>query len=224
MKEIAVLLQKELKIEWRTGQFAALILCLSVLVSILAGIGLTSTFLDPPNLRRLFPVILWLVFIFSATVAMSRSFDYELLDRGIEGFILLGVPPWKIFIAKFLVTLGLSFVGVAVSFVIVGSFCSVPVGGLLMRFFVPALLVSIGYGALSTLLAAVASSSQLRGLLLPLILLPLLFPLFFGAIELTAITVSRGAFIESSWLSLLIGLDVVYLALGINLYEYVIRD
>jgi heme exporter protein B len=224
MGELFTLLRKELTIELRTGQFATLIFCLSVLISVLAGIGITSTYLDPLATRKVFPLVLWLVFIFSATIAMSRSFDYELLDRAIDGLLLLGVSPWKMFLAKFVVTVALSVASLLISFYILGSFCTLSITPLLSQLMIPGVLAGIGYSALATLLAGVASSSQLRGLLLPLILIPLLFPLFFGAIELTADALSGGISLDSTWLSLLIGLDVVYLALGLNLYEHVIRD
>lgn len=39
--------------------------------------------------------------------------------------------------------------------------------------------------ALIVVLAAVASTSRMRGVLLPIIALPLLFPLFFAGVEMT---------------------------------------
>jgi ABC-type transport system involved in cytochrome c biogenesis permease component len=65
----------------------------------------------------------------------------------------------------------------------------------------------------------------LKGILLPVLLFPLSFPLFFAAIELSMGLVTGGGLPASSpWLSLLVGLDVLYFVLGLNLIAYVVRD
>jgi heme exporter protein B len=88
-----------------------------------------------------------------------------------------------------------------------------------------AFLVVVAYAALSSLLAGIAVQARLKGLLLPLILLPLIFPLFFAALELSSALLIGGSFAWSSfWFKLLLLLDLLYLLLGLNLFEYVVKE
>ena len=67
--------------------------------------------------------------------------------------------------------------------------------------------------------------SQLINILSRLILIPLLSPLFFAAVELsTQVMTLHRIDLDSGWMSLLIGLDVLYVVLGLNLFQYVIRE
>jgi hypothetical protein len=62
-------------------------------------------------------------------------------------------------------------------------------------------------------------------MLAPLLALPLLFPLFFAGIEMTTELVLRGAVdIAAVWPSLLLVVNAVFLVLGLNLYDFVVRD
>ena len=83
----------------------------------------------------------------------------------------------------------------------------------------------IACSALATILSGMTVASHMRQILLPLLMLPLIFPILFAATELTAQSMSpAGLEYGSPWFSLLIGLDVLYLAVGINLFEFVIRE
>ena len=92
-------------------------------------------------------------------------------------------------------------------------------------------LVAIGAGAclalaaLVVLLVGVAGTSRLRGILVPLLALPLLFPLFFAGVEMTSnVVLSGGLPAGSVWPSILVCINALYLILGINLFELAIRE
>jgi ABC-type transport system involved in cytochrome c biogenesis permease component len=87
------------------------------------------------------------------------------------------------------------------------------------------LFSSSALASLVVVVGAIASTSKLRGVLAPLLTLPLLFPLFFAGIEMTTELVVRGGLdLESVWPSLLVVVNAVYLVLGLNLFDFAIRD
>jgi len=225
MNKIKTLIQKELIVELRSGQNITLMFSVAILLAAVTGIGFTGSFLDAAALKKTYAPLVWILFLFSGTIGLSRIFDYELQDRAIEGLILTGVKPWKIYLSKLLIAFSFSFITLILNGALLALLMGVSIYSIVPQLALLFLLASLGYSALATLLAAVASSSKLKGLMLPLILFPLLFPLLLGTIELTADLLHNGALqIGSTWLALLIILDVVYIVLGINLYEYVIYE
>jgi ABC-type transport system involved in cytochrome c biogenesis permease component len=84
---------------------------------------------------------------------------------------------------------------------------------------------SSALAALLTLLAAVASTSKLKGILLPIISIPVLFPVFLCGMEMTTELVLNGALSDGSpWPLLLLCAETLYLIVGINVFELAIRE
>jgi len=225
MKIFFSLLKKDLMIEGRGKETLALMLSLSVLLSVIVSFGVGSAFFDSSEVRRIFPAFLWVVFVFTATVSVGQSYGYELEEKGIEGLLLSGVSPTSIYLSKVVSNFLVVSVGHLFAMAILSVLLDVEIFSVIGSLILLSVLVVGAYSSLSTLLAAMASTSRLKNMLLPLILLPLLFPMFFAAIELTADVMENSQMDPGSiWLSLLIALNVVYIVLGVNLYDYVVRE
>jgi ABC-type transport system involved in cytochrome c biogenesis permease component len=84
---------------------------------------------------------------------------------------------------------------------------------------------SSALSALLVLLAAIASTSKLKGVLLPVISLPLLFPVFLCGLEMTTQLVVNGVMDDGApWPYLLLCANALYLVAGINLFDPAIRE
>lgn len=225
MKHFTHLLLKDLSLELRAKEMVVVSIGLSLLLTAIAALGVNITFIPQKVLPDLFPALLWMIFLFSATTAVGRSYDYDLEHRAIDGILLSGVSPSAIYFSKYassalilLFSHLLSIVGLAV---LLDLSLMKQMPGLIAV----SLLVVLGYCALSTLVAVIANASRLKNMLMPLVLMPLLFPLFLAALQITAEIMQNGAFdIGSVWVSLLVAVDVIYIALGFNLYEFVLRE
>jgi heme exporter protein B len=225
MRCFLALLKKDLLIEVRTKETVGVIVFLSIAIAVVAALGVNSAFVGGDVVRRLFPALTWIAFLFAATVSLGRSFEPELEHMAIEGVLLTGTSPAQVFVAKWLTASAITFFGQALTIVTLGVLLDVPLGEILGRYLIITALVVSGYAALATLLTALASTTRLKGVLLPILLLPLVFPIFFAAVELSLSVVLEGVLpLQSPWLSLLLGLDVVYFVLGLNLYEFVVRE
>ncbi|MCO6429432.1 MAG: heme exporter protein CcmB [Deltaproteobacteria bacterium] len=223
--KIFTLIKKDLLQELRAKESLAFMFSLSILFSVVLGIAVNSALLNQESVTKLFPGLLWVIFIFSATMTVERSLQNEMQHMALEGLLLLGVSSFQIFIAKLVSNTLLSGLGFLLCTFFLAILLDIGIVHVAAPFTLIASLTVIGYSALATVAVAISSSSQLKSLLLPLILIPLLFPLFFAATELGAVLFAGGAFDPASgWLSLLIALDVLYIVLGMNLYEYVIKE
>jgi heme exporter protein B len=224
MSKFFALLKKDLLLELRTKEAVALLLFLTVMLSVSVSIGVANAYIPQDNIVKLYAPMLWVVFMLCAAVALGRTSEYDLHWRALDAVILTGVPAYTIFAAKTVANFIFLSITQLLTLVVLAVLMGVDISADFWSLLLISVLVVFGYAALGTLLSAIASGSRLRSLLLPLIMLPLLFPLLFCAIELSADLLSLHSIaLDSFWLSLLVGLDVVYFTVGFNLYGEVIR-
>jgi heme exporter protein B len=212
-----------------------MLLSLAILVAVVISFGVTSVFLDPREREQLFPALVWLAFVLNAAVSLGRSFEYEVEHRAIDGLLVVGVAPEAIFFAKWLVNSVVLVLAHAVGVLALAVLLNVSLVSVLAPFSIVSGVVIAAYSALATLAAALSTTSRLRGALLPLILLPLVFPLFFCAVELTTQlmqqhltlgSVADGEIVglRGGWFQMLLGLGALYLFLGAMLFDGAVRE
>ena len=225
LRVLLVLLQKEARLELRGKEILTLLLCNAILMSALVGAGISSAMLDRLNTTRVFPMLLWLIFLLTTTASVVRAYEQELENRGFEGLLLAGVTGSQIYVAKVISMTFLFFCNIILLSVVLAAALDQQLSTILLPLALLGLCSASALAALIVGLAAVASTSRMRGVLLPIIALPLLFPLFFAGVEMTTELVVRGAIdLTLPWPSILLCANALYFALGINLFEYAIRD
>ena len=225
VKTLGVLIRKEWRLEWRSKELFTLLACNAVLFSVLVGAGVSSAVLDAATAEKIYPMLLWVVFMLSTTTAVTRFNEQELEGRGFEGLLLSGVSGAQMYLAK-VVLMTLFF---SVSFVFLALLLALSLDKEVSEILSSLCLVGIGassaLAALLTLLAAVASTSKLKGILLPIISIPVLFPVFLCGMEMTTELVLNGALAEGSpWPVVLLCAETIYLVAGINLFEMAVRE
>ena len=173
LSSTTVLLGKELRTEFRSRE-----LLTTTVVFILMVIVLFSFTFDPTynESRRFGPGLLWLAFLFAASLMLQPCFLREQNNDTLSALRLSVSDPFAIFLAKLVAnTLFLLFTEVLMLPVFAVLY-NVPVlrvlGQLLLVFFLGSLGVSIA----GTALSAISAQARMRELLLPLLLLPLLTP------------------------------------------------
>jgi len=76
---------------------------------------------------------------------------------------------------------------------------------------------------LGTILAAVTLKARARELLLPLVLFPLMVPVILATIRCMEALLRFGELGDAlPWLRLLIGFDVIFLTVGILIFDWVV--
>jgi heme exporter protein B len=225
MNALICLIKKEFLQEFRTKEVSAIIISLSLLLSVLSAIGVQLAFFNLEQVQKIAPLLIWLSFLFSATSAIGRSFDFEIQYGALDGLKLAGVPFPLVFLSKVITSALLLLLSHLISVVALCILLDLSLALISAPFVILSLVVIVAYTALATLFSAVAATSRMRGVLLPLILFPLLFPLFFAALEVTGDLIIRGqASFGSFWFSFAGLLALVYFLLGLNLYQYVVEE
>jgi heme exporter protein B len=219
------LLKKELRLEARGKELCTLLLCSALMIAIVVGAGVSSTMLDSETTRKLYPMLLWVVFLLTATTASVRANESELEGRGFEGLLLAGVTGPQLYTAKVCVASVLFFLTWTVLVLLLGVVLDQRIAPIFCDLLAIGGGASVVLAALVVLLSAITATARLRGVLLPLVTIPLLFPLFFAGVEMTTACVLYGAVESGSiWPSIMLVSATAFILVGINTYELAIRE
>ncbi len=220
---LLTLVCKDLLLEIRTRAGIMFIISLSLVLSVVLAFGINSAFLDQSHIQKLFPSLIWIVFFLTSTIVLGKSYDSELENKAIDGLVLAGVSPSILYLSKVISNFVISMLGHLVSVVTLAILLNVSLQALWIKFIILSVLVVIAFSALTCITVYISSTSKAKSLLLPLILLPLLFPSYFAALELSYdIFLANKLDLSSTWISLLLALDLVYIILGVNLFPHLI--
>ncbi len=220
LKSVGAIIWKDLKTEWRTRENLSAMLVFSLLVILIFNFSLE---LDLQARDSLAGGVLWATFIFAGTIGLNRSMAVE-KDRGcLDGLLLAPVDRSAIFIGK---AVGNLFFMLLVEAIVLPVY-SFLYGVLVFQpgFLAVVLLGSIGYVAVGTLLATMVVQTRTRDILLPILLFPLTLPVVIAAVK-----ASQG-FIQalpledfSSWINILVAYDMIFLAVAIMVFDYILEE
>ena len=220
MSNTSALFGKELRTEFRSRE-----LLTTTVIFILVVVVLFSFTFDPTatESRRFGPGLLWLAFLFAASLMLQPCFLREQGNDTLSALRLSVPDPFAIFLAK---------LGANTLFLLLTEIMMIPVFAILynvpvFRVF-PQLVVvlflgSLGLGVTGTALSAISAQARMRELMLPL-LLPLLTPLLIASTEATAALLDPKPTLRWDWLAFLIAFDVIFLTALWLFGEYLLEE
>jgi heme exporter protein B len=209
-RDAALVAGKDLRIEARSRVATNQVAPFAVLVLVLFGFALDP---DRGVLGRASAGLFWVAVLFSAVLAVQRSFTIE-ANGGRDGLRLLGLDPAGVFLGKasavFLELCALEVLLTAGVVVLYG----VDVGGVGLMVSAAA-VATVGLAAAGTVYGALAAGLRVRDTLLPLLLLPVLAPVLLSATRAWEVALGTSADDGWRWVQLLGVFAVVYVALGV---------
>ncbi len=221
LSNTSVLLGKELRTEFRSRE-----LLTTTIIFVLMVIVLFSFTFDPTynESRRFGPGLLWLAFLFAASLMLQPCFLREQNNDTLSALRLSVSDPFAIFLAKLIAnTIFLLFTEL-VMLPIFAVLYNVPV----LRELAPLLLVfvlgSLGVSIAGTALSAISSQARMRELLLPLLLLPILTPVLVSSTQVTVGLLDPAPFVEWKGIGFLAVFDVVFLTALWLFGEYLLEE
>ncbi len=221
-RAVAAVLRKDLRLEWRSREALISMAFFSLLVTVIFGFALQTQRIDPETTA---PGLLWIAFTFSGVLGLNRSFAVEREGGCLQGLMLAPVDRSALFLGKAIGNLILIGLVEAITIPIFSILLRVPVLPCLPRLALITFLATIGFAAVGTLLAALASGSRLREVLLPLILYPIWVPVLIGAVELTGMALAgRPAAPGERWLTLIVVYDLIFIGAGLLLFDRLLEE
>ena len=221
LERVRAIVWKDLTSERRSKAGFNAVAFLGVLILLLFGFALGP---DAEALRNAAAGALWLAILFAGVLAFNRSYQLELEGNALEPLLLYPAPRWTLYVGKFLANL---------LFVLLVEAIVVPVAVVLFGVRAPGgwlpqvgvlLLGSVGFVALGTFYAAMASRSRAREVLLPLLLFPMLVPVLLSATEASSSLLAGDPMRDAgAWIRLLLTFDVIFVVASVFAFEHVIE-
>lgn len=216
------LLRKDLLLEFRTKDTLAALLLLGLLTLLVLSFAF-----DPTSDLRIeaAPGVLWVALVFAGVLGLSRAFLAERENDCLHGLLLCPIDPATIYLAKVLSNVTFMLLAQAVVCPVFILFFNVPLTLAWSGIFLSLLLGIIGFSALGTLFSAIAVRTRAREVMLPLLLIPLVVPLFLAGVKVTAhLLAGKPMNGVAPWLNLMVGFDVIFLVVSWMLFEYVVDE
>jgi heme exporter protein B len=222
LKETYLLLWKDLLLELRRRE--------SLLTMFFFGTLLLFVFhfsfdLAPDKIAEMAPALLWLAFLFTGTLGLAQLFNAERENHCLDALLLSPLDRGALFLAKTGFNLILMLLVEIVVIPLFWILFNLHSWNLLPQIFLVSLLGTVGFCGLGTMMAAVTLRARARELLLPLVLFPLMIPVILATIRCMENILRMGELGEAlPWLRLLLGFDVIFLTLGVLLFDHVIES
>jgi heme exporter protein B len=221
LSNTTVLLGKELRTEFRSRELLTTTVIFVLMIIVLFSFTFDPTYTES---RRFGPGLLWLAFLFAASLMLQPCFLREQNNDTLSALRLSMSDPFAIFLAKLAAnTLFLLFTELLM-LPVFAILYNVPVlrvfGQLVLVFFLGSLGVSIA----GTALSAISAQARMRELLLPLLLLPILTPVLVASTQVTVGLLDPAPFVEWKGVGFLAVFDVVFLTALWLFGEYLLEE
>jgi heme exporter protein B len=216
-----VLFGKELRTEFRSRE-----LLTTTVVFVLLVVVLFSFTFDPSSTesRRFAPGLLWLAFLFAASLMLQPCFLREQTNDTLSALRLSVSDPFAIFLAKLGANTLFLLITELLMLPVFSILFNVPVGPVVAPLALVFFLGSLGVSVTGTALSAISAQARMRELLLPILLLPLLTPVLIASAEATAALLDPLPAFRKDWIGFLVVFDIVFLTALWLFGEYLLEE
>ena len=222
MAEWLALVRKDLTVELRTKETLASLLLLGLLTLLILSFAFDPTSELRPEAA---PGSLWVAVTFAGILGLGRSFMTERENDCLMGLLLSPIDRGSIYLAKAtsnFVLMATAQVGILPVFVLFFDVAATPA---LFGVLAAVLLGLLGLAGLGSLFAAIAVRTRAREVMLPLLMLPLIVPLFIAGVSVTEKLLAGAAFeTVRPWLGSMLAIDVVFLVAGWLLFDLAVEE
>lgn len=213
------ILWKDLVIEWRSRDRLVAMLLFSSLVVVVFHFVLPDGKADARNA----PGLLWVAYVFAALLGLNRSFALELENDALSGLAMAPCDRGWIFLGKAAANFVLICAVQAVTALVFSLAFDLELWSVAGPLCGIVALGSVGLCAAGTLFSAMAVRTRFREVLLPILLLPALFPILSGAVRATAELLQTGS-VPLEAVQLLVVVDGIYLIVSFLGFDYVLDE
>lgn len=220
IRQVGLLVAKDLRIEARARQTLGLVVILGVLIVVVLGLGLGR----PGGAGGTeATAVLWTAYLFTGVLCFEKTMGVERGDAALAGLMMAPIDRSVIYLAKLIGNLALMFCVAGVitaAGVVIFSFDLSAAPG---QFALIMSLGMLGFAAVGTLFSAVVSSSRLQGGLLALLVFPLTLPLVIASTQALLRVFRDGNPVGGQAVAIITAFDAIFLAASWVLFEWVLE-
>ncbi|TFH19923.1 MAG: hypothetical protein E4H03_13075 [Myxococcales bacterium] len=213
---------KDILLESRSRETISALFVLGLVILLIFNFAID---VEPANVTRLAPGMLWIAIVFSAMLGLGRVFAIERENGCMTALVLAPVDRGSLYLAKLLVNVVLLLVFEALLLPVFALMFGLDLSAYIVNLIIVLGAGSLGLAAAGTLFALAALGTRARELMLPLIVLPLQIPLLIAAVKATGIVMRNGSLAElGGWGAILLAFDVMFVTVGWLAFEFISVD
>ncbi len=215
-KEIGILLQKEITIEWRQKHAIS-----GIMLYVVSTIFVVYTAIKGVN-PAVWNALFWIVILFASVNAMVKSFVQENSNRQLYYYSLAN--PTAIILSKMIYNTGLLLVLSLLSYGAFILFAGNPVKDS-YQFFLALFLGSLGFSITFTFIAAISAKANNSSTLMAILSFPLVIPIILTLVKISAnaLRIMQDSEINKDIMTLL-AIDLLMIAVAFILFPFLWRD
>jgi len=167
--------------------------------------------------------VLWVTVVYASILGLNRSMAMEREQGNFEALLIAPIDRSAIYIGKLI---GNTAFTLAVALPLMPLMTILyNVATITPEVIVVILLGTFGVTVIGTLLAAMTVQTRSRETLLPIIMLPIVLPSLLAAVRATNAILSRAPAAQwSDWIVILVVLDIIYFALCLVTFRFVMEE
>ena len=221
-RKLWVIIWKDLTTEFRSKEMILSMSLFAFLVLIIFGFAFETGF---KKIDGLIPGILWVAFIFSALMGLSRSFGSERDGGTLPGLRLCPMSPWGIYLAKMIGTFIFTAIMEIFSLILLVVLYNLNLLPFLLPLGLIIFLGTLGFSSVGTIFSAMSSTTKARDVMLSILVFPISVPLIIASVKATG-TILEGKPFEAiaSWIKILVAFDLVFLLLAYLTFEFIMEE
>jgi heme exporter protein CcmB len=223
VRHAAIVAWKDLRIELRSREIIYTMAFFGALLVVI------FTFAFPRDVRAVrgsVPGMLWVAIAFTGTIGLGRAFDRERENDTMRALLLAPVPRLAVFLGKAIATAVLVLAVSAVCTPLLALFLDAPLFAYPLELALVVVLGAIGIAVIGSVFAATLLKVRSRDVLLPVILYPLLVPLFVAGTKCTAGLIAQIPNLDAAWYWIqFLGIyDAAFLVVSVWIFEALVIE
>jgi heme exporter protein B len=221
IQQIRAVLAKDLRIEARNPAVIYTMLLFACLVVVIFTFAFHVV---DDHVRSYAPGIVWVAVLFTVSLGTGRIFDREAQNSCLDGLLMATVEPRVVFVAKTILAnlFSLLMAGMVVPLVCLFFDLEVAYPGWLT---ISVFLGVFGFCLIGTLFGALMIRLPFREILFPLVVFPLVVPLFICGVKATGLIFDGGNLEQiQAWTGVMLAFDLVFVVGTHWIFPQIIRD
>jgi heme exporter protein B len=214
---------KDLRIELRSREIVYTMTFFGALIVVVYSFAFP---VKPELVRAAVPGMLWVAIAFAGTVGLGRAFDRERENDTMRALLLAPIPRLSVFLGK---AISIALLVIAVALVcapMLALLLDAPLFAMPGPLLLVLVLGAIGFANVGSVFAATLLKVRSRDVLLPVILYPILIPLFVAGTSATEAMIALKPDPDKLWYWIgFLGIyDAVFLVLSLWIFEALVIE
>ena len=212
---------KDLRSEFRTKDSLNAAFSFAIVIILVFSFAIS---IDPEDIAAVSGGLLWMVFTFSGTLILNRSFARELPNDSLDTLLASPLSGSALFVGKTVANFVLLMMLEAVCFPLFGILYNVNWLRQPWLLLLVCALTTWGIAAVGTMFSALTVNLHLRELMLPMLIYPSLIPLLMASMEVTTalITTPELSAEYYFWIRVMTAFDVIFTSLALMFVDTVL--